>query len=107
MKIKLNKLYNAGQSVRCFYIIFNGGPGRIRTDNLLGANESLFQLELQAHKVGLLSIKHPIGSEFHIITHNGLIYLIVVGFIIAAAVRVFSLLVGCRRTPVRFQAWNF
>ena len=42
-------------------------------------------------KVGLLSIKHPIGSEFHIITHNESLHLTTIGFIIVATIGVFPL----------------
>ena len=42
-------------------------------------------------KAGLLSIKHPIGSEFHIITHNESLYLTTIGFIIVATLGVFLL----------------
>ena len=34
-------------------------------------------------KAGLLSIKHPIGSEFHIITHNELINLTILGIFLS------------------------
>ena len=44
-------------------------------------------------KVGLLSIKHPIGNEFHIITHNEPLHLTAIGFIIVA-----TLGVGVHRT---------
>ena len=70
-----------------------GGPSESRTRDLLLARQVLSQLSYGPIKAGLLSIKHPIGSEFHIITHNGLIYLIVVGFIIVA-----TLGVGVHRT---------
>lgn len=42
-------------------------------------------------KAGLLSIKHPIGSEFHIITHNEPLHLTTIGFIIVATLGVFLL----------------
>lgn len=52
----------------------------------------LSQLSYGPIKVGVLLIR-PLRSEFHIITRNGLIYLIVVGFIIVA-----TLGVGVHRT---------
>ena len=51
----------------------------------------LSQLSYGPIKTGLLSIKHPIGSEFHIITHNGSLHLTTIGFIIVATLGVFLL----------------
>ena len=42
-------------------------------------------------KAGLLSIKYPIGSEFHIITHNESFHLTTIGFVIVATLGVFFL----------------
>lgn len=72
-------------------MLLDGGPSESRTRDLLLARQVLSQLSYGPIKAGLLSIKHPIGSEFHIITHNGLIHLIVVEFIIVATLGVFLL----------------
>ena len=49
---------------------FSGGPSRIRTDNPLGANEMLSQLELWAHNnVGQLSLQTAYAKSRHTFKH--------------------------------------
>ena len=68
-----------------------GGPRESRTPDPYLARVVLSQLSYGPIKTGLLSIKHPIGSEFHIITHNGSLHLTTIGVIIVATLGVFLL----------------
>ena len=67
-----------------------GGCGNKRLDQV-GFEPTTYSLQASRSsnwsykpiKAGLLSIKHPIGSEFHIITHNELINLTILGIFLS------------------------